>query len=112
MNRTKILAAAAAVAGAAVLAPTAAWAGTAWSVSIGVPGVAVTAGTPVYAPYRPYHGYWHRPPVVYRPYYRPYVVPRRVYYAPPPVVVAPAPAPVPYYAPYPAPYPVVPVPAY
>jgi hypothetical protein len=102
MSRTRTLIAAAAVAGTAALASTAASAGgTAWSVSIGVPGVAVTAGTPVYGPYRPYYRpYWHRPPVVYRPYYRPYVAPRAVYYAPP-VVVAP-----PYYAP------AVPVPAY
>lgn len=106
MSRTKMLiaAAATALAGSAALFSTAASAGgTAWSVSIGVPGVAVTAGTPYYGgPYRPYYRpYWYRPPVVYRPYYRPYVVPRPVYYAPP-VVVTPRP----YYAP------VVPVPAY
>ena len=53
-----------------------------WSVSIGVPGIAVTAGSPYYygPHYRPY----------YRSYYRPY------YYAPPPVVYAP----VPVYRPY------------
>jgi outer membrane scaffolding protein for murein synthesis (MipA/OmpV family) len=47
-----------------------------WSVSIGVPGVAVTAGSPYY--YGPH----------YRPYYRPYY---RSYYAPPPVVYRPVP---------------------
>jgi hypothetical protein len=52
-----------------------------WSVSIGVPGVAVTAGSPYY--YGPYN----------RPYYRPYY---RSYYAPPPVVYRP----VPVYRPY------------
>src|SRR5438045_9397914 len=51
-----------------------------WSVSIGVPGVAVAAGSPVY--YGPY----------YRPYYRPHW--RPVYVAPP--VVYPAPVYTPY----------------
>ncbi|HEY3177870.1 MAG TPA: hypothetical protein VGL25_03215 [Casimicrobiaceae bacterium] len=53
-----------------------------WSVSIGVPGVAISAGSPVY--YSPY----------YRPYYRPY---HRSYYAPPPVVYY---YPAPVYRPY------------
>ena len=53
-----------------------------WSVSIGVPGVAISAGSPYY--YGPY----------YRPYHRPYY--RSYYYAPPPVVYRP----VPVYRPY------------
>jgi hypothetical protein len=61
-----------------------------WSVSIGVPGVAVTAGNPYWGPayyphYRPY----------YRPYYRAYVPPP-VYY-PAPVYYAPYRPVVPYY---------------
>ena len=60
-----------------------------WSVSIGVPGVAVTAGNaywgPAYPRYRPY----------YRPYYRAYVPPP-VYY-PAPVYYAPYRPVVPYY---------------
>ena len=57
-----------------------------WSVSIGVPGVAISAGSPVYyGPYyRPYHYHYH-----YRPHWRPV-------YVPPPVVYAPAPV----YRPY------------
>ena len=48
-----------------------------WSVSIGAPGVAISAGSPGYwgSYYRPY------------PYYRPYW--RSAYYAPPPVYYAP-----------------------
>jgi hypothetical protein len=72
---------------ASVVAPVAAASNVGWSVSVGVPGLAITAGEPAYygAPYRPY----------YRPYYRPVVVA-------PPVVYAPyyAPAPVPVYRPY------------
>jgi hypothetical protein len=103
MNRTKMLVAAAgtALVGAAVMFSTAASAGNvAWSVSVGAPGIAVTAGQPAYygAPYyRPYyHPYYAPAPVVYRPYHRPYRVyaPAPVVYAPPVVV-----APVPYYAP-------------
>lgn len=116
MIRTKILAAAmgTALAGAAALLPATASAGgnVAWSVSVGGPGFAVSAGQPGWgygAPYRPYYRpgyyapyrpYYYRPaPVVYRPYYAPRVI------APAPVVVAP---PVVYTQPY---YPsVVPVP--
>ncbi|MCC6194109.1 MAG: hypothetical protein IT518_06525 [Burkholderiales bacterium] len=103
-KRSHLLAAAAvtALVGAATLFSTAASAGgnVAWSVSIGGPGFAVSAGQPYYsAPYRPYYKPYHfRPAPAYRPYYYP---PRRVVYAPP-LVVAPAPY-------YPA-YPVVPVP--
>ncbi len=52
-----------------------------WSVSIGAPGFAISAGSPVY--------YGHR---YYRPYYRPYW---RPVYVPPPVVY-----PAPVYRPY------------
>jgi len=103
MNRTKMLVAAAgtALVGAAAMFSTAASTGNvAWSVSVGAPGIAVTAGQPAFygAPY--YRPYYPPAPVVYRPYHRPYrvYVPAPVVYAPPVVV-----APVPYYAP-PAPY--------
>lgn len=106
MNRTKMLVAAlgTAAVGAAALFSTAASAGSnvSWSVTVGGPGYAVTAGTPYYgAPYRPHYRPYYRPaPVVYRPYYRPYYAPPRpVYYAPPVVYTQP------YY-----PAPVVPVP--
>lgn len=119
MKRTRMLVAAVgtALVGAAALFSTAASAGgnVGWSVSIGAPGIAVTAGQPVYygAPYRPYYRphytpyyrpYYRPAPIVYRPYYPPHRVyaPRPVVYAPPAVV-----APRPYYAP---PYGVVPVP--
>jgi hypothetical protein len=68
-----------------------------WSVSVGVPGVAISAGQPAYygAPYRPYYRPHYRPvvvapPVVYRPYayYAPTPVPYR-YYAPRAVVYGP-----------------------
>lgn len=113
MIRTRVFAAAAtALIGAAALFPSVASAGgnVAWSVSVGGPGFAVTAGEPgfVGAPYVPYH----RPH--FRPYYRPFVIaprvafrpwygpvvspvpyrahaPRLVAYGPPPVVVAPTP---------------------
>ena len=108
MNRTKMLVAAlgTAAVGAAAMYSTAASAGgnVAWSVSIGGPGYAVTAGQPAYygAPYRPYYRPYYRPaPVVYRPYYRPYYAPRPVVVAPPVVYTQP-------YSYYPAP--VVPVP--
>ena len=115
MNRTKTPAARMLVAalgtaavGAAALFSTAASAGgnVAWSVSVGAPGFAVSAGQPAYygAPYRPYYRPYYRPaPVVYRPYY---YAPRPVYYAPRPVYYAP---PVVYTQPY-YPAPVVPVP--
>jgi hypothetical protein len=107
MPATKVLLAAlgTAAVGAAAMFSTAASAGgnVAWSVSVGGPGFAVSAGQPYYgAPYRPYYKpYYYRPaPVVYRPYYRPYYyAPRPVYYAPPVVYTQP------YY-----PAPVVPVP--
>lgn len=80
---------------ATAFAPAASAGNVGWSVSVGVPGLAVTAGEPVYygAPYRPY----------YRPFARPVVVAAPVVVAPP-VVYAPyrylAPAPV-VYRPYP-----------
>ena len=61
MNRTRMLVAAlgTALVGAAAMFSTAASAGgnVGWSVSIGAPGFAVTAGQPAYygAPYRPYY---------------------------------------------------------
>jgi hypothetical protein len=109
IKRSKMLVAAVgtALVGATALFSTAASAGgnVGWSVSIGAPGFAVSAGQPFYgAPYRPYYKpYYYRPAPVYRPHYRPYYYPPRpVVYAPRPVVVAPAPY-------YPA-YPVVPYP--
>ena len=111
MNRTKMLVAAlgTAAVGAAALFSTAASAGgnVAWSVSVGGPGFAVSAGQPYYgAPYRPHYKPYYKPyyrpaPVVYRPYYRPYYAPRSAYVAPPVVYTQPYP----YY-----PTPVVPVP--
>ena len=112
MNRTRILTAAvgAALIGAVALFSSAASAGNnvGWSVSIGAPGFAISAGQPVYgrgfagpayygAPYRPYYRPYYRPvvvapPVVYSPYYAPYpaYVAPRPYYAPR-VVYAPRP---------------------
>ena len=114
MNRTKMLVAAlgTAAVGAATMFSTAASAGgnVAWSVSVGAPGFAVSAGQPAYygAPYRPYYRpHYYRPaPVAYRPYYAPYraYAPRPVYVAPPTVVYAQ-----PYSSSY-YPAPVVPVP--
>jgi len=61
-----------------VVAP-AASANNSWSVSIGAPGFAVSAGSPVYYGYgyRPYYRHY------YRPYYRPAYVPAPVYYPAP-----------------------------
>jgi hypothetical protein len=115
MNRTKMpgskllmTAVGTAAIGAAALLSTPASAGgnVGWSVSVGGPGFAVTAGQPgsryYGAPYRPYYKpHYYRPAPVYRPYYRPYYAPRPVYYAPPVVYTQP-------YSYYPAP--VVPVP--
>lgn len=116
MNRTRIVTTAigATLLGAAALFSSAASAGNnvAWSVSVGGPGFAVTAGQPAYgrgfvgrpyygAPYRPYYRPYYRPvvvapPVVYPPYYGPVVAPLRypayaprVSYAPAPVYVRP-----------------------
>lgn len=101
MIRTKSFAAAVGttlIASAALFAnPAAAGSDVAWSVSVGGPGFAVSAGQPFYgAPYRPYY----RPivvapaPVVYRPWYGP------VNYYAPPVVYAPRyVAPRPHFAP-------------
>lgn len=89
---TAAIAAAAVAGGLSLSAGTASASNVAWSVSIGGPGYAVTAG----APYRSYPAYWGgyyaRPYVpVVRPYYRPYypvvyappvVYPRVVYRAP------------------------------
>jgi hypothetical protein len=106
MNRTRIFTAAIGtmLIGAAALFSSAASAGNnvGWSVSIGAPGFAVSAGQPAYghgyygAPYRPYYRPYYRPvvvapPVVYAPYYAPYraYVPYRPYYAPRVVVARP-----------------------
>ena len=73
-RRIAALAAAALVAvGGATLA-TSASARDSWSVSIGAPGVAFGySNYPYYAPYyAPAPYYYYGPPVVYRPYYRPY----------------------------------------
>jgi hypothetical protein len=109
MNRRILLATALAgtLALGAAVAPAASASNVAWSVSIGGPGVAVSAGAPGYwgPGYRPYYN-------GYRPYYRPayvappvYAYPAPVYYTPyayaRPVVVAPRPVyRSPYYAPY------------
>jgi hypothetical protein len=124
MNRTRILTASVGtllVGAASVFAPMAsAGNNVGWSVSIGAPGFAVTAGQPAWggygqvgrpyysAPYRPYYRPNYRPvvvapPVAYRPWYAPvvapapypYYAPRAVVYAPP-VVVSPRYAPVRY----------------
>ena len=81
---------------ATAFAPAAHAGNVAWSVSVGGPGFAVAAGQPGYggayygnryygAPYRPYYRSWYRPVAVLPP--PPVVLP---YYAPAPVVVAPA----------------------
>lgn len=99
-RRLSILACTAAVAGAGAFASLPAQAGNVgWSVSIGGPGFAVSAGEPWGAwGHRPYrHGY--------APYYRPWVasyVPAPVYYAPPRRVYRPLYAPT-YQPYYPAP---------
>ena len=99
ISRRTVLAAtlATALAGSVAFAPAASASNVAWSVSVGGPGFAVSAGQPGYwNGYRGYgvgygYGYpryrpWHRPvaPVVYSPYY-PYA------YATPRVIVAPRP---------------------
>ena len=93
-----ITALAASLAASVAFAPGASANNVAWSVSVGGPGFAVSAGQPRYwGGYRGYgygygYGYyrpWHRPvaPVIYPYGYvapRPvYVVPRPAYYAPP-----------------------------
>ena len=93
---------AATLAGGAAFAPVASANNVGWSVSVGGPGFAVSAGQPYWGGYRGYgygygHGYgYHRRPA-YRPvapvvypygYVAPrpvYVVPRPVYYGPPAV---------------------------
>ncbi len=71
-RRIAALAAAALVAvGGATLA-TSASARDSWSVSIGAPGVALGYNTYGYAPYYAPAPVYYGPPVVYRPYYRPY----------------------------------------
>lgn len=86
------------VGAATAFAPAASADNVGWSVSVGVPGLAITAGEPAYygAPYRPYYRPYYRPvvvapPVVYAPYYAapvPVYRPYR-YYAPRPVVYGP-----------------------
>ncbi len=88
-----IAALAATLAGGAAFAPSASANNVSWSVSVGGPGFAVSAGQPYWGGYRGSgygygHGYhhrsWYRPvaPVVYP--YR-YVAPAPVYYGPPAV---------------------------
>jgi hypothetical protein len=97
-----VTAAAAVLAGAAAFAPAASANNVAWSVTVGAPGVAVSAGYPGYwGGYRYGYGYghgyyrhWHRPVVVAPPVVYPvpvYVAPRPVVVAPPPVYTQPAP---------------------
>jgi hypothetical protein len=64
--------AAALAAGALFITPTASARSVAWSVSIGAPGFAISAG-------RPYWGYRH----YYRPYYSAYAYPAPVVYGDP-----------------------------
>jgi len=100
MTRRLALAGAfAAALGAGALSTPAANAGNvAWSVSVGVPGVAVTAGAPYWGGYGPYYRPYRRPYRAYAPvvYPVPYVAPY-AYVAPAPVVVRPRA----YYAPAP-----------
>jgi hypothetical protein len=82
---------AAAIAAGTLFAPSASAARVAWGVSIGVPGLAVTAGAPYYgAPYRPYYRPYYRPRVVY-PAPVAYVAPYPYAYAAPTVAVTAAP---------------------
>ena len=92
-----IAALAATLAGGAAFAPGASANNVGWSVSVGGPGFAVSAGQPYWGGYRGYgygygYGYHHRPwyrpvaPVVYPYGYvapAPVYVPRPVYYGPP-----------------------------
>lgn len=78
------------------VAPAASASNVGWSVSIGAPGFAISAGEPYYGRgyYRPYS--YYRPYPYYRPHWRPaYVAPRVVYpapvYYPAPAYVAPGP---------------------
>ncbi|MFO1324952.1 MAG: hypothetical protein U1F15_12935 [Burkholderiales bacterium] len=112
MFSTRILTATAAtlvVGGAALFSGVAAAGGNVgWSVSIGGPGFAVSAGEPAYggpvavAPWRPVPSPYYRPAFHPRPVFYPprfarvyvpapvrYYVPAPRYYAPAPVVVAP-----------------------
>ena len=75
---------AAALAAGSLIAPPASANNVGWSVSVGVPGVAVTAGAPYYYGY-PYRVYG---PAYYGPYHRHYYRPYRAYA---PAVVYPAP---------------------
>jgi hypothetical protein len=95
---------AAALAATTFFVPAASAGNVAWSVSIGGPGIAITAGQPGYwggAGYRGGYGYGYRPYYggYYRPWYRPVVRPPIVY-APPLAyaarVVASAAVPAPY----------------
>jgi len=100
MSRRILLATAVAgtLAAGMAVAPAASAGNVAWGVTIGAPGVAISAGTPYYG-YRPY----------YRPYYRPAY--RPVYVAPP-VYAAPVAYSYPYAYTYPAPVVVAPRPYY
>ena len=91
MNR-RLLAAAVlgpALFAAAVCAPAASAGNVAWSVSVGVPGFAVTAGGPGYygVPYRPYYRAWSRPVLVPPPALYAIAPVTNPYIGPAPVVV-------------------------
>jgi hypothetical protein len=113
MNRRLLstVAASGALLAAAAFIPTAQAGNVAWSVSVGGPGFAVSAGQPGYygSPYlrpvaRPYYRPWYGAAVVVPPvaYVRPRVIypyyPAPVVYAPRPIVYA-QPYGYPYYAP-------------
>jgi len=105
MDRRKlvVLALSGALVAATAFIPAAQASNVAWSVSVGGPGFAVSAGEPAFyggygygAPYRPYYRPWHRPAVVVPPVAYPYYAPAPVVYAPRPIIYAPRPV---YYAP-------------
>lgn len=72
-----------AIAGLMAVGAAQAHGGVSWSVGVGVPGVAVGVGAPVYMPPRPV--YYAPPPAVY------YAPPPPAYYAPPRPMYRPAP---------------------
>jgi hypothetical protein len=92
---------------ATVLVPTAQAGNVAWGVSVGGPGLRVTAGQPGYYGGRGFYGAPYRP--IARPYYRPnfrpyYPATFRAAVVVPPVYFAPPPVAYPYYPPAPAIY--------
>ena len=90
-----------------VLVETAQAGNVAWGVSVGVPGLQVSAGQPGYYGGRGYYGAPYRP--IVRPYYRPILRPYypatfRAAVVVPPAYFAPPPVAFPYYPPAPAIY--------